>query len=106
MWSLYKDPNGENVFEQQSFRSSSALQSQMHRQDSEKIVSLQREVGTLKKILRENSVSLDEPGRRERKREREALLVGIEIIVFNTKYEYFKIIILKCVCTGSTNERS
>lgn len=68
MWSLYKDPNGENVFEQQSFRSSSALQSQMHRQDSEKIVSLQREVGTLKKILRENSVSLDEPGRRERER--------------------------------------
>ena len=66
MWSLYKDPNGENVFEQQSFRSSSALQSQMHRQDSEKIVSLQREVGTLKKILRENSVSLDEPERREK----------------------------------------
>ena len=96
MWSLYKDPNGENVFEQQSFRSSSALQSQMHRQDSEKIVSLQREVGTLKKILRENSVSLDEPGRREREREREreALLVGIEIIVFNMKYEMdnFKII--------------
>lgn len=75
MWSLYKDPNGENVFEQQSFRSSSALQSQMHRQDSEKIVSLQREVGTLKKILRENSVSLDEPGRRERERERHFWLV-------------------------------
>ena len=57
MWSLYKDPTGENVFEQTTIKSSSGIQSQIHRQDSEKIVSLQREVGTLKKIIRENSVS-------------------------------------------------
>ena len=57
MWSLYKDPTGENVFEPTTIKSSSGIQSQIHRQDSEKIVSLQREVGTLKKILRENSVS-------------------------------------------------
>ncbi|XP_019849131.1 PREDICTED: gamma-aminobutyric acid type B receptor subunit 2-like [Amphimedon queenslandica] len=58
MWSLYKDPTGENVFEPTTIKSSSGIQSQIHRQDSEKIVSLQREVGTLKKILRENSVRL------------------------------------------------
>ena len=57
MWSLYKDPTGENVFEQTTIKSSTGIQSQIHRQDSEKIVSLQREVGTLKKIIRENSVS-------------------------------------------------
>lgn len=55
MWSLYNDPNGENVFEQQSMRSGSVLQSQLHRQDSERIETLQREVGTLKERL--NSVS-------------------------------------------------
>ena len=54
MWSLYKDPDGENVFEQQSMRSGSVLQSHLHRQDSERIETLQREVGTLKERL--NSV--------------------------------------------------
>jgi gamma-aminobutyric acid type B receptor len=57
MWSLYKDPHGENVFEQPSIKSSgSVLQSQLHRQDSERIETLQREVGTLKKRL--NSMRL------------------------------------------------
>lgn len=54
MWSLYKDPKGVNVFEEKTLRSDSFRQSQLHRQDSERIESLEKEVGTLKQRL--NSV--------------------------------------------------